>query len=99
MIFPQFLRLALSTPPHLGPARRLFTLMALTLVVLVALPTGSAWAGRMLVTGHDADLHCSGGSIDSCASVNASFAGVGRSSPCANRPSCSVTTRTSSGWL
>ena len=39
------------------------------------------------------------GSIDSWASVNASLAGVGRSSPWQNRPSCSAATATSSGWL
>ena len=57
----------MSPPKHPSPARRRFTLLTLTLtlLVLVALPTGSAWAGRVLVTGHDADLHCSGGTIDS----------------------------------
>jgi hypothetical protein len=57
----------MSAPQHPSPARRRVTLLTLTLtlVVLGALPTASAWAGRVLVTGHDADLHCSGGSIDS----------------------------------
>ena len=56
----------MSAPKHPSPARRRITLLTLTLtfVVLVALPTASAWAGRVLVTGHDADLHCSGGTID-----------------------------------
>ena len=39
------------------------------------------------------------GSIDSWASVKASLAGVGRSSPCTKRPSCSAAAATSSGWL
>ena len=57
----------MSTPQHPSPRRRRVTLLTLTLalVALGALPTASAWAGRVLVTGHDADLHCSGGSIDS----------------------------------
>jgi hypothetical protein len=57
----------MSAPKHPNPSRRRVILLTLTLtlVVLVALPTASAWAGRVLVTGHDADLHCSGGSIDS----------------------------------
>jgi hypothetical protein len=57
----------MSTLPHHSPRRRRVTLLTLmlTLVALGALPTASAWAGRVLVTGHDADLHCSGGSIDS----------------------------------
>ena len=37
------------------------------------------------------------GSIDSCAVVNASLAGEGRSSPWQNRPSCAAATSTSSG--
>ena len=39
-----------------------------------------------------------GGSMDSCAVVNASLAGEGRSKPCPKRPSCSAATATSSGW-
>jgi hypothetical protein len=39
------------------------------------------------------------GNIDSCASTKASLAGVGRSSPCTNSPSCVVAAATSSGWL
>jgi hypothetical protein len=53
----------MSEPQH-GSARRMFILLTMTLVVLAALPAGSAWAGRLLVTGHDADLHCGGGTID-----------------------------------
>ena len=34
----------------------LFAILAFALI-----PVGSASAGRMLVTGHDADYHCSGG--------------------------------------
>ncbi len=57
----------MSTPQHPSPRRRRVSLLTLTLALLAlgALPTASAWAGRVLVTGHDADLHCSGGSIDS----------------------------------
>jgi hypothetical protein len=56
----------MNAPQHPSPRRRrvTFLALALALVVLGALPA-SAWAGRVLVTGHDADLHCSGGSIDS----------------------------------
>jgi hypothetical protein len=50
------------SPRH---GRRTLLLLALTLVLLVAMPAGSAWAGRLLVTGHDADLHCGGRGIDS----------------------------------
>jgi hypothetical protein len=32
------------------------------LLLFLALPVSSALAGRLIVTGHDADLHCSGGS-------------------------------------
>src|SRR5437773_191484 len=50
-------------------ARRRFALVAGLLVLflllsLLSLPSGVAWAGRVLVTGHDADLHCDGGGID-----------------------------------
>ena len=57
----------MNTPQHASPRRRRVTLLTLmlTLVALGALPSASAWAGRVLVTGHDADLHCSGGTIDS----------------------------------
>ena len=57
----------MSTPQHPSPRRRRVTFLTLmlALVALGALPTASAWAGRVLVTGHDADLHCSGGTIDS----------------------------------
>ena len=55
--------------------------------------------------GRAAEVHSScgrawpAGSMDSCASMNASFAGVGRSSPWVSRPSWSRTAATSSGWL
>ena len=57
----------MNTLQHPSPGRRRVTILTLmlTLVALGALPTASAWAGRVLVTGHDADLHCSGGTIDS----------------------------------
>jgi hypothetical protein len=37
-------------------------LLPLTVLILLALPAGSAMAGRLIVTGHDADLHCVSGS-------------------------------------
>jgi hypothetical protein len=36
--------------------------LCLAVLILLALPASSAMAGRLVVTGHDADLHCSGGS-------------------------------------
>jgi hypothetical protein len=46
----------------LGSCKRLALLVALAAALaLLLLPASSAWAGRLIVTGHDADLHCSGG--------------------------------------
>jgi hypothetical protein len=47
-----------SIPRTLWTLRRALPLVALLLVLL---PASSAMAGRLLVTGHDADLHCAGG--------------------------------------
>src|SRR4051794_8222280 len=38
--------------------RRFKTVVPLALVAFVILPAASASAGRLLVTGHDSDLHC-----------------------------------------
>jgi uncharacterized repeat protein (TIGR01451 family) len=41
--------------------RAVLRLALLTAALMVVLPASAAQAGRLLVTGHDADLHCSGG--------------------------------------
>lgn len=42
-------------------ARRPWKLLAIAVAAFALIPVASASAGRMLVTGHDADFHCSGG--------------------------------------
>jgi hypothetical protein len=42
--------------------RPLRSLLPLVALLFLALPAGSASAGRLIVTGHDQDLHCTGGS-------------------------------------
>src|SRR5206468_12773192 len=55
----------MSVPRRRRLGSHTLTVVALTLVSLMALPAGAAWGGRVLVTGHDADLHCGGRGIDS----------------------------------
>jgi uncharacterized repeat protein (TIGR01451 family) len=42
--------------------RRIRTLVLATTVVALLIPVAEASAGRLIVTGHDAEFHCSGGS-------------------------------------
>jgi uncharacterized repeat protein (TIGR01451 family) len=42
--------------------RRILYLVLITAALMVVLPATAAQAGRLIVTGHDADFHCSGGS-------------------------------------
>ena len=43
--------------------RRILYLALVTAALLVALPATAAQAGRLVTTGHDADLHCGGGGL------------------------------------
>lgn len=70
---------------HAHPSRRLLLRLVLaTAVTLVALPASSAFAGRLVVTGHDADLHCSGD--DQCHFVSVAVSSVRAGAPDPNKP-------------
>jgi hypothetical protein len=43
------------------PVRMLRRALGLAALLVLALPVGNAMAGRLIVTGHDQDLHCVGG--------------------------------------
>ncbi len=43
--------------------RRILYLVLVTAALMVVLPAAAAQAGRLITTGHDADLHCGGGGI------------------------------------
>lgn len=64
--------------------RRPFKLGLALLAVLFALPTSSALAGRVVVTGHDADLHCT--SNDQCHFVSIAVTHVRGGAPDPNKP-------------
>ena len=67
----------------LRPRRALRTLV-LTVVALAMLPAASASAGRLVVTGHDADLHCTTGS--QCHFVEAAVNYVRAGAPDPSKP-------------
>jgi hypothetical protein len=45
---------------------RLRGALLLALAAVLAVPVSSAWAGRLIATGHDADFHCVVGQSESC---------------------------------
>jgi hypothetical protein len=45
---------------------KLLRLLPATLVALALVPTAPAQAGRLVATGHDADLHCQPSALDQC---------------------------------
>ena len=55
-------------------------------LLLLALPTADAMAGRVLVTGHDADLHCAGGGDQQCHFVRVAVDYVRATAPDATKP-------------
>ena len=55
-----------------------------TVAALALLPAAPAFAGRLIVTGHDADLHCSGG--DQCHYVQVAVNHVRGGAPDPNKP-------------
>src|SRR5689334_2388352 len=65
------------------PGRRLLVLSALA-VVLGLVPAAPAMAGRLVATGHDADLHCSGGS--QCGYVKAAVNWIRAAAPDPAKP-------------
>jgi hypothetical protein len=64
-----------------GVLRRLFFLAVL---LVLALPASSAMAGRLIVTGHDADLHCAGG--QGCHFITVAVGWVRAAAPNPNKP-------------
>ena len=46
--------------------RRILYLVLVTAALMVVLPAAAAQAGRLIVTGHDTDLHCGGGGGSQC---------------------------------
>ena len=63
---------------------RLLKLLLISVAVSAALPVASASAGRLIVTGHDADFHCSGGS--QCHFVEVATNWVRAGAPDPNKP-------------
>lgn len=67
-----------------SPRRLPLKLGLAILVALFALPTSAAFAGRLVVTGHDADLHCSTNA--QCHFVNVAVGFVRGGAPDPNKP-------------
>src|SRR3712207_2030735 len=76
-------------PPELSYRRTYMRRLSLQLglailAALFILPTSSAFAGRLVVTGHDADLHCV--SNAQCGFVNVAVTHVRGGAPDPNKP-------------
>jgi hypothetical protein len=73
---------------RLSPTQLLRCLVPAALVTLALLPAAPAYAGRLLVTGHDADFHCSGGpsATDQCHYVETAVKYVRGGAPDPNKP-------------
>ncbi|MGB2712661.1 MAG: hypothetical protein WBC51_00670 [Vicinamibacterales bacterium] len=69
---------------YLLAKRAILPAFALTLVAFVALPAGSASAGRFIGTGHDSDLHCAFG--DQCHFVKIATDYVRATAPDPSKP-------------
>jgi hypothetical protein len=70
---------------RLGGAKTLVRALAAALLAVLLLPAANANAGRVLVTGHDADLHCSGGG-DQCHFVRVATDYVRAAAPDPSKP-------------
>ncbi|HEX6461538.1 MAG TPA: Ig-like domain-containing protein [Thermoleophilaceae bacterium] len=62
-------------------ARRPWKLLAAAIAAFALIPVASASAGRMLVTGHDADFHCTGGAQCHFVQVATSWVRAGAPDP------------------
>jgi hypothetical protein len=65
---------------------RLRGALLLALAMVVAVPVSSAWAGRLIATGHDADFHCMYGSTASCHFLTVSTDYVRAGAPTPTKP-------------
>src|SRR3954453_15022345 len=65
--------------------RRLFVLPVLAFL-LALMPAAPAMAGRLVATGHDADLHCSGSAKQQCHYVNVAVTWIRAAAPDPNKP-------------
>src|SRR3954454_19249522 len=66
--------------------RRPLVLAALAALLASLLVAAPAMAGRLVATGHDADLHCSGGAKQQCHYVNVAVTWVRAAAPDRNKP-------------
>src|SRR3954468_3759481 len=65
--------------------RRLLVVAALAALASL-LVTAPAMAGRLVATGHDADLHCSGSAKQQCHYVNVAVTWIRAAAPDPNKP-------------